>query len=70
MLFSDLGNSAAENGRELGREIELEDAGDLALTEGPGDDDQIEAAVNGALADDDFGEASMMPAQTSCLWAL
>ncbi len=49
VLFSDVGNSAAENGRELGREILLTDAGDLPLTEGPGDDDLITEAVNAAL---------------------
>jgi arginase len=51
VLFSDVGNPAAENGRELGREIQLEDFGDLALIEGPGDDEQIESAVISALTD-------------------
>jgi arginase len=51
VLFSDVGNSAAENGRELGREIQLHDAGDLALSEGPGDDELIEAAIASALTD-------------------
>ena len=35
VLFSDVGNSAAENGWELGHEIALHDAGDLPLVEGP-----------------------------------
>jgi arginase len=51
VLFSDVGNSAAENGRELGREIQLHDAGDLPLNEGPGDDELIEAAIARALTD-------------------
>ena len=49
-LFSEHGNAAAENGMELGQEIALHDAGDLPLTEGPGDDDAISAAVAAALA--------------------
>ncbi len=49
VLFSDVGNSAAENGRELGREIELEDAGDLPLNEDHRDDALIEAAISDAL---------------------
>lgn len=56
-LFSDHGNAAAENGMEIGREILLNDAGDLPLTEGPGDDALIEAAVGMALA---AGEAPLL----------
>lgn len=51
VLFSDEGNAAAENGREIGHEILLEDAGDLALLEGPGDDELIEQAVAAAYRD-------------------
>ncbi|MBY0423129.1 MAG: arginase family protein, partial [Parvularculaceae bacterium] len=32
-LFSDMGNAASELGFELGREIDLEDRGDLALAD-------------------------------------
>jgi arginase len=49
-LFSDMGNPAAENGMELGQDIAFDDAGDLALTEGPEDDAVIEAAVRQACA--------------------
>lgn len=56
-LFSDHGNATAENGMEIGRDIALNDAGDLALTEGPGDDALIEAAVAAALA---AGEAPLL----------
>lgn len=56
-LFSDHGNVAAENGMEIGKEIILNDAGDLPLTEGPGDDALIEAAVAAALA---AGEAPLL----------
>lgn len=48
-LFSEQGNPASESGTELGREIELFDGGDLPLTEGPGDDALITAAVAAAL---------------------
>lgn len=50
LLFSDMGNAATESGAELGREIELEDAGDLPLNGSADDDTQIEAAVAAALA--------------------
>jgi agmatinase len=49
-LFSDMGNSAAECGLELGAGIAFEDAGDLPLTEAPEDDGLIEAAVAAAIA--------------------
>ncbi len=49
-LFSDHLCHCAENGMELGREIDLFDAGDLSLTEGAGDDAMIETAVATALA--------------------
>ncbi len=51
ILGSDVGNSAAENGWEIGNEIELVDSGDLALVEGAGDDEMIQQAVSDALAD-------------------
>jgi arginase len=47
-LRSDHGNSAAENGLELGSDIVLEDAGDLPLDEGPDDFETIRSAVEGA----------------------
>ena len=49
-LFSEMGNLATEGGAEIGREIMLLDAGDLALTEGPGDDALISAATRAACA--------------------
>ncbi len=49
-LFSDMGNPAAELGAELGGEINLVDAGDLPLTEAPGDDALISAATRSACA--------------------
>jgi agmatinase len=52
LLHSDNGNSATESGAEIGREIVLEDYGDVPLDEGPQDDDRIEEAVAQALADD------------------
>ena len=44
-LFSDAGNRAAEDGSEIGGKINLIDAGDLMLDDGPGDDAAITAAV-------------------------
>ncbi len=51
VLFSDMGNMAAECGLELGRDIPFEDAGDLPLDETSGDDGRIEAAVAACLAE-------------------
>ena len=53
-LWSDRGNAASEIGLDLGRDIMLDDAGDLALTEDPSDDDIIrdaafQAASNGLV---------------------
>jgi agmatinase len=50
LLFSDMGNAATESGAELGREIQLEDAGDLPLNGNTDDDAKIETAVAAALA--------------------
>jgi agmatinase len=50
-LRSDHGNMAAESGAELGVDILLGDAGDLALSESDGDDALIAAAVAEAAAD-------------------
>ena len=50
-LSSDHMNMAAENGVELGEDVLLEDAGDLALTEGEGDHAAIRSAIAAALAD-------------------
>lgn len=50
-LWSDMGNPAAECGLELGRDIPVDDLGDLALDEGAGDDARIEAAVAAACRD-------------------
>ena len=47
-LHSDHGNMAAESGLELGEDIAVEDDGDLALAEQPGDDRLISTAVEGA----------------------
>jgi len=49
-LFSDAGNPASESGLEIGREIAIDDVGDLPLDEGPQDDARIEAAVRAALS--------------------
>ena len=49
-LFSAHGNSASENGFEIGAEILLNDIGDLDLREGPEDDSLIEAAIARSLA--------------------
>ena len=53
-LFSPHGNSAAENGFELGREIVIEDGGDLPLAnriaDNAADDAAIAAAVTAATA--------------------
>ncbi len=52
-LFSDRGNMAAESGCEIGIDIEIEDAGDLPLTEVTSQDDQlISAAVSSAIQAD------------------
>jgi agmatinase len=48
-LTSAHGNDAAENGLEIGREIRIHDAGDLALTETPQDDVVIAGAIAGAV---------------------
>lgn len=49
-LYSPHGNAAAENGLEIGREVRLDDIGDLRLDETAGDDARIEAAVAATLA--------------------
>ena len=51
-LFSEHGNPAAENGLEIGAEIDLIDAGDLALQENAGDDALIAKAVLDAAGED------------------
>ena len=50
-LASDHANMACENGLELGTDIAVEDSGDLALDEGPGDYDRIVAAARMAAGD-------------------
>ncbi len=50
-LFCDSGNPASESGAEIGREIALDDAGDLPLVEGPGDDALITQAVSASVRD-------------------
>jgi agmatinase len=50
-LFSDMGNLSTERGPELGRDIKIEDLGDLPLDEGAGDDARIEEAVRIACTD-------------------
>ena len=54
-LRSDMGNPATELGGELHTDITLRDAGDLPLTESPGDDAVIESAVADVL------QAEQMP---------
>ncbi|MEQ1549310.1 MAG: agmatinase [Chakrabartia sp.] len=49
-LWSDRGNLSCENGYEIGREIALNDVGDLALTETTGDDAIIRDAVAKSLS--------------------
>src|SRR3954463_755189 len=49
-LASDHANMAAENGREIGRDIIVEDMGDLKLREDEGDPALIRAAVEEAAA--------------------
>lgn len=48
-LYSDAGNPASESGAEIGKQIDLIDAGDLMLAEVAGDDEIIEQAVADAL---------------------
>ena len=48
-LFSPHTNGASERGLELGHEIDLNDRGDLALTETSEDDARITAAVDASL---------------------
>jgi agmatinase len=50
-LHSDHGNMAAENGLELGPDIDLEEGGDLPLSEGEGDFELIRGAVAAACSD-------------------
>jgi len=49
-LNSSHGNMGAESGIEVGEDVEIEDAGDLPLTESPGDDALISSAVADAAA--------------------
>jgi agmatinase len=48
-LFSPHGNAASERGLELGAEIDLNDCGDLPLTETADDDARIRQAVDASL---------------------
>src|SRR6185437_5401369 len=48
-LFSPHGNSASESGLELGAGIDLNDCGDLSLSETPADDACITDAVTASL---------------------
>ena len=50
-LSSDSSNSAAENGLELGIDIQLIDRGDVPLREADGDDELIEQAIRAAVKD-------------------
>ena len=49
-LWSERGTAAAEDGRELGTDFTVIDLGDLALTEAPGDDAVISAAISTSSA--------------------
>jgi agmatinase len=53
-LLNEHGNMMSERGHELGVDIALDDAGDLPLTEGPGDDEIIEHALQKAIDDGVF----------------
>lgn len=44
-LTSDHGNTAAENGLQIGDDIEFRDLGDIAITETPADDEAIAVAI-------------------------
>lgn len=48
-LWSDRGNAAAEDGRELGADFRIVDCGDLSLAEEPSDDALITAAVSASI---------------------
>ncbi len=50
-LYSPHGNAATESGLEIGRDIRIEDVGDLPLDETGSDDARIETAVAAALSD-------------------
>ena len=49
-LWSERGNAAAEDGREIGTDFTLTDLGDLPMDETPGDDAVITAAVSASIA--------------------
>ena len=49
-LWSDRGNAAAEDGREIGVDFDIADCGDLPLLEHPDDDEAIAAAVRASIA--------------------
>ncbi len=49
-LWSDRGNLASEDGREVGIDFELHDRGDLPVREDPSDDAQIAGAITASLA--------------------
>ena len=49
-LWSDRGNAAAEDGREIGPDFVIHDRGDLPLREEPADDALIAAAVSASAA--------------------
>ncbi len=49
-LWSDRGNAAAEDGREIGVDFDIADCGDLLLREHPDDDAVIAAAVRASIA--------------------
>lgn len=49
-LFSAHSNHSSENGAELGIDVIIDDRGDMALAEGPGDDAMITQGVAEALA--------------------
>lgn len=53
MVWSDKGNMGTEIGGDIGTDFELRDHGDIALTEGEGDDERIEQAIAAVL---DAGE--------------
>jgi arginase len=50
-LFSDSSNPSAENGLEIGVDLELVDRGDAPLREADGDDELIEQATHAAASD-------------------
>ena len=66
-LFSDRGNMASEYGLEIGKDIVVDDKGDLPLTEDtPHDDGLIRAAIAEALTSGSIPTWLIGTSKTSC----